>query len=305
MENPRKSSVFAFRPLFAVACSAVLLGGCASLGGGASAKVAATTKAEYYPACYEPVGHLRSSDAAMQKSVATGAIAGGLLGGLAGALSGGDHAARNALIGATTGALVGGAAGYYTERQKQIADDRARIESYGGDIDRSSDDMDRSITYAKAAQDCYQREFTALQAAHKARSMSDTEGRKRFGEIISGLKETNALLAAVDGRAGENLDAYTQAYEKDLQQVGVERQAVSQVAKVETSATTKKPAAVAAKPVPKNVPKEAVDTERKLQQATAKRSEIKDVTSRGVSMVSSACNNPDVGDWGAEQCSSV
>jgi len=57
--------------------------------------------------------------------------------------------------------------------------------------------------------------------------------------------------------------------------------------------------------VPKNVPKEAVDTERKLQQATAKRSEIKDVTSRGVSMVSSACNNPDVGDWGADQCSSA
>lgn len=303
MENPRKNSVFVFRPLFIVACSAVLLGGCASLGGGASSKVAATTKAEYYPGCYEPVSHLRSSDAAMQKSVATGAIAGGLLGGLAGALTGNDdHAARNVLIGATTGALVGGAAGYYAERQKQIADDRARIESYGSDFDRSTDDIDRSITYAKAAQDCYQREFTALQAAHKARSMSDGEGRKRFAEIISGLKETNALLAAVDGRAGENLDAYTQAYEKDLQQVGVERQAVSQVA---TPAVSKKPATMAAKPVPKNVPKEAVDTERKLQQATAKRSEIKDVTSRGVSMVSSACNNPDVGDWGAEQCTSA
>jgi len=304
MASPRKNSVFVFKPLFIAACSAAFLSGCASLGGGVSSKVAATTKTQYYPACYQPVSQLRSSDAAMQKSVATGAIAGGLIGGLTGALTGGDHAARNALIGATTGALVGGAAGYYTERQKQITDDRARIESYGADIDSSVGDIDRSIAHAKAAQDCYQREFTALQAAHKARKMSDNEGRQRFAEIISGLKETNALLAAVDGRTGENVEAYTQAYEKDLQQIGVEREAVTRVAKVETPTKAKaKPAA--AKPIPKNVPKEAVDTERKLQQASIKRSEIKDVTSRGVSLVASACSNPDVGDWGADQCTSA
>lgn len=278
--------------LCSAAFSALLLGGCASVGGGVSSKVAATTKANHYPACYEPVSHLRSSDAAMQKSVATGAVAGGLLGGLAGALSGGDHAARNALIGATAGALVGGAAGYYSERQKQIADDKQRIASYGGDFERSTDDLDRSIAYAKAAQDCYQREFSNLQAAHRAKSMSDSEGRSRFAEIVSGLKETNALLAAVDGRAGEDINTYTQAYEKDLQQVGVERQTV---------------AAAASKPVvkPKAVPQEALATEQKLQKATAKRAEVQAVSSRGTSMVSSACNNPDIGDWGGDACGSV
>ena len=279
--------------LCSAAFSALLLGGCASVGGGVSSKVAATTKANHYPGCYEPVSQLRSSDAAMQKSVATGAVAGGLLGGLAGALSGGDHAKRNTLIGAAAGALVGGAAGYYNERQKQIADDKQRIASYGGDFERSTDDLDRSIAYAKAAQDCYQREFSNLQAAHRAKSMSNSEGRSRFAEIVSGLQETNALLAAVDGRAGEDINTYTQAYEKDLQEVGVERQTVA--------------AAAASKPVakPKAVPQEAVDTEQKLQKATAKRTEVQAVSSRGTSMVSSACNNPDIGDWGGDACGSV
>ena len=277
--------------LCGVTFSAVLLSGCASVGGGVSSKVAATTRAEYYPACYEPVSQLRSSDAAMQKSVATGAVAGGLLGGLAGALSG-DDAGRNALIGATAGALVGGAAGYYSARQKQIADDRQRIASYGGDFERSTADLDRGIVYAKTAQDCYQREFRNLQAAHRAKSISDSEGRRRFAEIVSGLQETNALLAAVDGRAGEDINTYTQAYEKDLQEVGVERQTVTVAAS--------KPAVK-----PKAVPKEALATEQKLQQATSKRSEAKAVSSRGTSIVSSACNNPDIGDWGGDACGSA
>ncbi|MBU3057949.1 type VI secretion system-associated lipoprotein TagQ [Pseudomonas indica] len=296
MENHRNTVSVCARFAIGAVCTSLFLSGCASVGGGASSKVAATTRAEYYPSCYEPVSHLRSSDAAMQKSVATGAVTGGLLGGLTGALAGGgDHTARNALIGAATGALVGGAVGYYTERQKQITDDQARIASYGADIDASVGDMDRSIAYASAAQDCYQREFTNLQAAHKSGKITEAEGKKRFTEIVSGLKETNALLAAVDGRAGENIDTYTQAYEKDLQQIGVQRQTVTQVAKAET----KKPV------VASTVPKAAVDTEKKLQQADTKRTQIKQVTSRGTSLISSACNNPDVGDWGAEQCSSV
>lgn len=298
MEYRHNHSLLRSTLLCSAAFSALLLGGCASIGGGVSSKVAATTKANYYPACYEPVSHLRSSDAAMQKSVATGAVAGGLLGGLAGALSGGDHAGRNALIGATAGALVGGAAGYYSERQKQIADDKQRIASYAGDFERSSDDLDRSIAYAKAAQDCYQREFGKLQAAHRAKSMSDSEGRSRFAEIVSGLQETNALLAAVDGRAGENINTYTQAYEKDLQQVGVERQTVTAAAKTESAASSKPVA------TPKVVPQEAVATEQKLQIATAKRGEVQAISSRGSSMVSSACNNPDIGDWGGDACGS-
>lgn len=295
LKLPRLRCVLMFTGAFAT----VLLGGCASVGGGVSSQVAATTQVNHYPSCYEPVSNLRSSDASMQKSVATGAVAGSLLGGLAGALSGGDNAGRNALIGAAAGALVGGATGYYTERQKQIADDRQRIASYGGDFERSTMDLDRNIVYAKAAQDCYQREFDALRAAHRNKSMSDSEGRSRFAEIVAGLKETNALLAAADGRAGKDIDTYTQAYEKDLQQVGVERQQVAVAAKTQPApkpSTSSKP---------KAVPQEAVVTEQKIKKASDKRSEAQQVSTRGSGMISSACNNPDLGDWAGDACSSA
>lgn len=294
-------------PLPTAVCCAVLLGGCAGFGA-PSSKVAAQTKVEYYPQCYEPVSQLRSSDKSMTKSVATGAIAGGLLGGLTGALVGNSgDAGRNALIGAAARALVGGATGYYSERQKQISDDRARIASYASDIGQSTGEIDRSISYTRTAQNCYQREFTSLLNARKAKKISDSEGRLRLAEIVSGLKETNALMAAADGRAGESIDVYTQAYEKDLQTVGVQRQDVAQVAAVKPPAATDKKAAskkASTKTATKtNVPKEAVTTERTLQQATAKREEGQKIAARGQTMVNDVCSNPDMGDWAPPACS--
>ncbi|PMY33944.1 type VI secretion-associated lipoprotein TagQ [Pseudomonas sp. GW456-L14] len=294
-------------PVPTVVCCALLLGGCAGFGA-PSSKVAAQTKVEYYPQCYEPVSQLRSSDKSMTKSVATGAIAGGLLGGLTGALVGNSgDAGRNALIGAAAGALVGGATGYYSERQKQISDDRARIASYASDIGQSTGEIDRSISYTRTAQNCYQREFTSLLNARKAKKISDSEGRLRLAEIVSGLKETNELMAAADGRAGESIDVYTQAYEKDLQTVGVQRQDVAQVAAVKPPAATDKKAAskkASTKTATKtNVPKEAVTTERTLQQATAKREEGQKIAARGQTMVNDVCSNPDMGDWAPPACS--
>lgn len=280
---------------FGAGC-ALFLSGCAGLNA-PSSNVAATTQSTYYGSCYQPVADLRSSDAALKKSVTTGAIAGGLLGAVAGAVAGdSDDRGRNALIGAAGGALVGGAAGYYSERQNQIADDRQRIASYGGDLDRASSEIDRSVSYAKAAQGCYQREFGNLRAAHKAGAgMSESEGRARLAEIVRGLEETNALLAAADGRAGENIDTYTQAYQQDLEQVGVQRQAVAQALNAEAQ-NKPKPAAA------RNVPQEAVATERKLQQAEAKRAESRKVANQGRSMINDVCNSPDMGDWAPASC---
>lgn len=310
----------------AVTCTSVLLTGCAGMGS-PSSKVAATTKAEYYPQCYQPVSQLRASDQAVTQSVATGAIAGGVLGALAGGLSSDEHAGRNALIGAAGGALVGGAAGYYTARQQQIADDNARIASYAADIDSSSGELDRSIRYASAAQSCYQREFNNLMSARKSKSISDSEGRLRMAEIVAGLQETNALMAAVDGRAGENINTYTQAYERDLQTVGVERQTVTQVVAAEnpvsvasqggkatgtkasgsktstSKASTTKTGTKATTAAAKKVPKEAVATERTLQKAEARRAESQKVASQGATMVSDVCNSPDMGDWAPASCS--
>ncbi len=284
--------------LLAAGFSTVLLAGCSS---SPISKVGATTKVEYYPSCYEPVQHLRSTDGDMTKSVASGAVIGALGGALTGALVDKENRGRNAAIGAAGGALVGGAAGYYTERQKQISDDKQRIASYATDIDKSAADLDRTTAYAKASQSCYQREFSSLIEGRKANRINDTEGRKRLAEIVSGLQESNKLLATVNGRVAENLDSYTQAYEQDLKQVGVARTEVATVA-APAKTTGKK---TQAKKTNTAVPQEAVATEKTLQNATTKKAEAQQVANAGVDQVNKMCRSPDMGDWAPVPCPNV
>lgn len=280
----------------------LVLGGCAS---SPTSKVAQTTKVEYYPTCYEPVEHLRSTDSDVTKSVATGAVVGGLLGGVTGALAGDkEKMGRNAAIGVAGGALAGGAVGYYTQKQKQITDDKQRIGSYATDLDSSSQSMDRNIAYAKASQTCYQAEFDRLISARKAKTISDTEGRRRLAEIVSGLRESNQLIVAANGKATQDVDSYSQAYEKDLQQVGVQRQDVVTVAAADTAPVkaTSKTKAKVKKPAAKNVPTEAVMTEKSLQNAQAKQAEGKQVAANGQSLMAKVCSSPDMGDWAPDSC---
>ncbi|MBT2338082.1 MULTISPECIES: type VI secretion system-associated lipoprotein TagQ [Pseudomonas] len=294
--------------MVAVGFSTVLTG-CAT---SPTAKVASSTKVEYYPNCYEPVQHLRATEGDMTKSVVTGAAVGAVGGALLGALSGdSEKRGRNAAIGAAGGALAGGAVGYYNERQKQIADDNQRIASYAADVNKSASDIDRSTAYAKTSQQCYQNAFSKLVADRKAKTVNDTEGRKRLAEIVAGLKESNDLIVAVNGKASEDLNNYTQAYEKDLQQVGVQRTDVVTVATADTTPVVapatknKKTVKPAKKPVLPTVPKEAVTTEKTLQTAKAKQAESKQVASAGTSQVNSMCKNPDLGDWAPVPCPNV
>ena len=283
----------------------VLMAGCAN---SPVSKVGASTKVEYYPTCYEPVQHLRQTDSDVSKSVFGGAAVGALGGALAGALVGSsEDRARNVAIGAAGGALVGGAAGYYTEKQKQITDDNQRIGSYGTDIDKRAADIDRSVGYAKASQSCYQSEFTKLISARKAKTINDTEGRKRLAEIVAGLKESNDLITAVNGKTGEDINNYTQAYEKDLQTVGVQRTDVATVVAADTTpatTTTGKKKAPVKKKLP-TVPQEAVSTEKTLQDAKAKQAAGQQVAATGQSQVNAMCKNPDLGDWAPVPCPNV
>lgn len=281
----------------------LVLGGCAT---SPTSKVEQTTKVEFYPTCYEPVKHLRATESDVTKSVATGAVVGGLLGGVTGALAGDkDKMGRNAAIGVAGGALAGGAVGYYTEKQKQITDDKQRIGSYATDLDNSSKSIDRDIAYAKASQTCYQGAFDALVAARKAKTINNSEGRRRLAEIVAGLKESNALITAANGRADKDVDSYAQAYEKDLQQVGVQHEAVvtaaaadtAPVAATKTKAKVKKPVVATTK-----VPAEAVSTEKSLQKAQAKQTEAKQVAASGQTLMSKLCSSPDMGDWAPASC---
>ena len=147
-------------------------------------------------------------------------------------------------------------------------------------------------------------------ADRKAKTVNDTEGRKRLAEIVAGLKESNDLIVTVNGKASEDLNNYTQAYEKDLQQVGVQRSDVVTVATADTTpvvapAKGKKAVKPAKKPVLPTVPKEAVTTERSIQTVQAKQAESKQVASAGKTQIEATCRNPNLADWAPVPCPNV
>ncbi|HND96925.1 MAG TPA: type VI secretion system-associated lipoprotein TagQ [Plasticicumulans sp.] len=276
------------RPLAAALSLLLALSGCAQMN--STMGVVQQTTVNYYPKCYEPVGYLRESDQRMQQAVGTGVALGALGGAAIGAIATGDS--RGAIAGAVLGGLAGGATAYYQQKQQQLAEDSARFAAYGTDIDRATGEYNRTTSAARNAQGCYQKEFQTLVQLRKTRRISDTEGRARFNEIVSGISEANALMAAVDQRIGESLNTYTQAYEEDLKKTGVERQAVTRAAR------SSKPVAVAGSAKPAST-EAAVNTERKVQQASTARDESKAVSSGLTAQLKSFCSNPDVGDWGS------
>lgn len=281
--------------LLAMALSLLLtMSGCAQLSN--TKGVEQQTVVNYYPKCYQPVSELRQADQQTKEKVAGSAITGALVGAAAGGIATGGKA-TGVVLGAVAGALAGAYMGYYMDMKKQYADDRARMHAYGADIDRTTGQYNRTTTAARAAQRCYQQEYRKLVQARKSKKMQDDEGRRRFTEIVSGMSEANALLAAVDGRIGENLDVYAKAYREDAGSLGQNR--------AQASSTSSTPSTQAAnrrlRSAPnRNTPPEVAAVDRKVQTATAAREEIKTVSTSIAADIRNFCSSPDIGDWGSE-----
>jgi hypothetical protein len=150
------------------------------------------------------------------------------------------------------------------------------------------------LAAARKAQSCYQNQYSKLLQDKKRGRIGAPEGRQRMTEIVAGLQETNSLIATVDSRFTENIAAYTHSYEENLQQSGVDRRQVA--SSVPTSKKSTRTSATT-----KSVPKEARETERKLQQAETKRVETQKVVQAGRDQVKNICTNPDAREW-AENC---
>jgi hypothetical protein len=116
---------------------------------------------------------------------------------------------------------------------------------------------------------------------------------------------------AVNGKASEDLNNYTQAYEKDLQQVGVQRADVVTVAKADVTpvVTPGKKKGTGTKPPKKpplpTVPTEAVSTEKTFQTAQTKQDESKKVASAGKAQIEGTCRDPNLVDWAPVPCPNV
>ncbi len=283
------------------------LNGCANLPGNESsapvASVPRLVSTNYYSKCYQPVEDLRRYDASarmakrQEEARTLGILTGAAIGAVAGAvLDKGNHG-RGAVLGGLAGGIVGALATAQQDDSaaRQADQDRSRVANkYAQYIDGDVSDMDLTLAAAQKAQGCYQKEFTKLLSDKKRNRIGAQEGRARMTEIVAGLQETNGLIATVDSRFTENISAYSQAYEESLQKSGMSREQVANSDSGSRRSTKAKTTRVSTAAV---VPKEAKETERKLQKAEKKRTESQRVVQNGTSMVRDICKNPDAGDW--------
>lgn len=175
------------------------------------AKKTAPIKADYYPACYEPLAYLHDRVKGTGGAVATRAAQGGVISGLATlivqAITGNLRAAGVAVgtaAGAAVGGLVGGAS-HYDEIQKRDTRHLSKyLDEIDGDVDISN--MDLKEAAATVSRQCYKKAFRELIQQTRDGELSSQAARARFEEIAAGDKEASQILetpSSAEEMAGE------------------------------------------------------------------------------------------------------
>ncbi len=191
-----------------------LTSGCASKYG------AQTTRVERFPACYAPIQELREDESSVAKSTATGSLVGALGGALVGLMASGGKW-QGAAVGGAMGAAAGSAVGYSQGKQKQMANENARMASYMRDLDGDISGLTASTASARMAIQCYQREFKNVIAQYKMGAISKIELESSYNEIRSGIEESERILGQIIDKA-QNRDAeYLAAMDQESKVQGV------------------------------------------------------------------------------------
>lgn len=168
------------------------------------------TAVNYYPACYAPIRDLRDRENEVGKTTAGGAVIGALGGALVGLLATGKL--EGAAVGAAAGGATGAVAGNIYAKNRQQADDNARLYSYLQNLDGDIGKLDVESAAARTSIQCYNQQFNRLVAAIKARQIGRQEAASRYLEIHDGYEEAQNIL----GNAAATGEDLARRYEEAL-----------------------------------------------------------------------------------------
>ena len=164
----------------------------------------APIRADYYPACYEPLVYLHErasgTGAAVAKRAAQGAVISGLATAIAEAITGHLSAAGVAAgtaAGAVVGGLVGGGAQYEEISKRDTQRLSQYLEQIDGDVDITN--MDVKEAAATVSRQCYKKAFRELVQKTRSGELAPEAARSRFEEIVAGDKEASQLLRVPSG----------------------------------------------------------------------------------------------------------
>ncbi|MDR2459348.1 MAG: hypothetical protein LBE38_00990 [Deltaproteobacteria bacterium] len=173
-----------------------------------------TVKVNYYPTCYQPVLDMRADAEKLNQDVMMGAVTGALLGGIAGVLSGGDW--RQVAAGVVIGAVAGATISYLASSEVQAKAQAERFELYGKTLDVDFQNIDAAVASARITLECYQKEYTALEANYKAGLVPKEEMLARLQEIRDGTNDTAEILRNYNDVALANVKTYDNIMEAEV-----------------------------------------------------------------------------------------
>lgn len=185
---------------------------CLFAGGCAKKTDTGPVRAEYYPACHEPLAYLHQRSGGTGQAVAKGAIQSGVISGIAGAIIGaiaGGIRPAGILTGVGVGAALGGTVSGLSAKSAQTKEDNRHMAAYLEQIDGDIDGLDIVSAAATVSMQCYGKEFNLLLQGMQNRQITREASEKRFAEIMAGREEAARLL---------NKPADAASYEKQFNQ---------------------------------------------------------------------------------------
>lgn len=189
-----------FSPIHLLLIAGLSLSACSSSSGGTSATRSASVSSG--PLSTEEQ-RLRQQNDAFTLTVVEGAVAGAVIGGLIGGLVTGDWS--GALIGAGAGAVAGGASGaYVASRQKEYANEEARIDAMIVDLRQDNNNLRKYIVTAEEVIAADHRKLADLNQQYANQQINRKEARQQLARI----RENRDVIA----ETAETLEKKRQEY---------------------------------------------------------------------------------------------
>jgi uncharacterized protein YcfJ len=161
-----------FRPVCVLLFVSLSLAGCQAPGSMGSASSEPLTAEE---------ARLRQQNENFALTVAEGAVAGAALGALIGGLVGGW---RGAAVGAGVGGLTGGATGaYVASKQREYANEEARIDSMVADVQQDNDNLRQYIATAEQVIEADKQKLAGIETQLAAKEITRTEAQQKLARI--------------------------------------------------------------------------------------------------------------------------
>lgn len=182
-------------------CLALLLPGCAGMGGGEAD--------DPNDVCRPERVALRSTGQFFAQDIIEGAAVGAVAGGLIGLVAGGN--ARSAALGALAGGALGAVGGYWRARQKQYANQAQLYQAVYGDLERENASIDKTQIAFSRLVACRDNEAARIRADYRAHRLTREQAAALMAAVRAHADSDLRLARSISGHIHQRSEDFSYA----------------------------------------------------------------------------------------------